>query len=755
MPSDTLQHVHALRELQISRNPIERVSAAAFVAVPNLFRLEMSDCEISILHEDAFRGLVKLQWLKLDGNRLQTLADGSLMPLNSIRELHLHGNPWVCDCQARYLRHWLDQVNPSRAEPPTCAAPGRLRRRAFEAVPLSQFACPPRIREGSGKVTAWSGDNVTLSCSVSASPEARVRWLWRGRLVANGSVSQPPGTQYRVFEHGREEKTSMLTLQRVSERTAGRYVCAAQNPAGSVTGNVTVDVSGRKAVTHVTLRLDNGLLIGTLSAGLAVSLAACACACLLCARLRQRPAARAAAATEAPQVEMNHKPTVANHVNAKPAAGSSGASGAARGNHISAPRPASAAAATSNSTAAANKVSHPRYRDYARVPQTEPDRTPPPVRSLPPRPSPALHGRPTANGTGAGDRAVSRRQEGRSPAPAARHDTADGPRVADRADRRDWSDETRPVSRSMSSARPVRPYTDLERAPGTPDEPAPMPAARGSSLRRREEPYSITRRLDCSGGGGGGAQGTSSVSGGSSAGYGSLPRRLMPRVPPQPPPPPAEPSPDSELSRLSDLSGSLMSSTSAEPSVTRRMPTLTPLPDRPTSPPSPPPPLGELTPSRSRTLELLRGPRSAPVRRRHPSLPTSPVLGQGDEDGYMSDYCGRYKYRPRPAYNPYTYHAVQLDRYLQEYRTLQDQLITMQYSCDTMERERRRVGRRSLPSIGVTDALDLNLPAAPPAKTLKPILKNRDQLSVGSTPSTQRKSPRFSSTNDYFSYHES
>ena len=213
VPSDTLTHVRALRELRISGNPIERVLAAAFIAVPNLFRLEMSDCEISTLHEDAFRGLVKLQWLKLDGNRLRTLADGSLMPLNSIRELHLHGNPWVCDCHARYLRRWLDQVNPSRAEPPTCAGPARLRRRAFEAVPLSQFACPPRIREGARTVTAWSGDNVTLSCSVSASPEARVRWLWHGRLVANGSASQPPGTHYRVFEHGREEKTSMLTVQ--------------------------------------------------------------------------------------------------------------------------------------------------------------------------------------------------------------------------------------------------------------------------------------------------------------------------------------------------------------------------------------------------------------------------------------------------------------------------------------------------------------------------------------------------------------
>ena len=320
-------------------------------------------------------------------------------------------------------------------------------------------------------------------------------------------------------------------------------------------------------------------------------------------------------------MEVNHKPTVANHVNEKPAPGSSGTSGAARGNHVSAPRPASAAAATSNSTAAANKVSHPRYRDYSRIPQTEPERTPPPARSLPSRPDPAPAGRPTANGSGTCERAAMRRPDGRSPAPATRHDTTDGGAGQRAADRADWSDETRPVSRSMSSARPARSYVTPERAAGTPDEPPPRSAVRGSSLRRREEPYSITRRLDCRGGGGsgGGVQG-SSVSGGSSAGYGSLPRRLMPRVPA--PPPPTEPSPDSDLSRLSDLSGSLMSSTSAEPSVTRRLPSLTPLPDGPASPPSPPSPLADLSAGRSRTLELLRGPRSAPTRRRHPSLPT-------------------------------------------------------------------------------------------------------------------------------------
>ncbi|XP_037070275.1 leucine-rich repeat-containing protein 24-like [Pollicipes pollicipes] len=200
VPSDALVQTGALRELKLSGNPIARLPAAAFAAVPNLFRLEMSDCAIADLHVDALRGLVRLQWLKLDGNRLTALPPGSLMPLNSIRELHLHANPWWCDCRARYLKRWL-----------------------------LQLACLPTIRESARALTAWDGDNVTLSCSVSASPPATVRWLWRGREVTNGSLVQPAGTRFHLFHHGGEEKTSIMLIVSVREETAGQYVCAAHN----------------------------------------------------------------------------------------------------------------------------------------------------------------------------------------------------------------------------------------------------------------------------------------------------------------------------------------------------------------------------------------------------------------------------------------------------------------------------------------------------------------------------------------------
>ncbi|XP_049434093.1 platelet glycoprotein Ib beta chain [Epinephelus fuscoguttatus] len=45
--------------------------------------------------------------LRLHNNRLATLPNGLLDGLTSLNSVSLHGNPWVCDCGALYLRAWL------------------------------------------------------------------------------------------------------------------------------------------------------------------------------------------------------------------------------------------------------------------------------------------------------------------------------------------------------------------------------------------------------------------------------------------------------------------------------------------------------------------------------------------------------------------------------------------------------------------------------------------------------------------------
>ena len=100
--------------------------------------------------------------------------------------------------------------------------------------------------------------------------------------------------------------------------------------------------------------------------------------------------------------------------------------------------------------------------------------------------------------------------------------------------------------------------------------------------------------------------------------------------------------------------------------------------------------------------------------------------------------------------DPYSYHAVQLDRYLQEYRSLQDQLTAMQHSCHSLTRSRGQ--RRSLPSVRPSTEPE---PPPPAARQLKPILKSHDHASSAANPLAPRRAPHFAATNTYFSYSES
>ncbi|XP_037087766.1 leucine-rich repeat-containing protein 26-like [Pollicipes pollicipes] len=233
-----------LQRLSLAACRLGHIDQRAFAGLANLVQLDLSRNLLLLVPSDSLKRLVGLRelrlgnnlitrlWLRLDNNRLTTLPADSLTPLASVRELHLHGNAWSCDCRVRPLKRWLERTRPSHAEEPRCAEPLRLRDAPFGTVRLGQFSCPPVIRQGARRHQAWAGDNVTLS-----------------------------------------RKTSMLTIQAVRAAAAGRYICEARNSAGRVTRPVTVSVTEREGVTHLTLKLDRGLLLGALVVGLLLSLA--------------------------------------------------------------------------------------------------------------------------------------------------------------------------------------------------------------------------------------------------------------------------------------------------------------------------------------------------------------------------------------------------------------------------------------------------------------------------------------------------
>ncbi|MGH0177891.1 UNVERIFIED_CONTAM: hypothetical protein FKN15_076005 [Acipenser sinensis] len=134
----TFQHLQSLQILKLSYNKLKVVSPQTFKGLARLVRLHLDHNVIEFIEPFSFTGLTALRLLQLEGNhlrdlhphtfvtlsflgrfwgsslrhlylsdnRLQFLLPGALQPLGELEVLHLHGNPWTCDCQLQWLVEW-------------------------------------------------------------------------------------------------------------------------------------------------------------------------------------------------------------------------------------------------------------------------------------------------------------------------------------------------------------------------------------------------------------------------------------------------------------------------------------------------------------------------------------------------------------------------------------------------------------------------------------------------------------------------
>ncbi|XP_065158435.1 uncharacterized protein kek3 isoform X2 [Atheta coriaria] len=243
VPSHALDSIPELRELKLSGNPIQRVGHDAFVHVPQLVRLEMSDCKISSIETRAFKGLDRsLEWLKLDKNKLVDVGASSLTILENLHGLELAGNPWNCSCGLRPLREWMVRRNVPYGIPPVCQQPKRLQARPWDKLDLDEFACVPEIFAYDSKAHGIEGRNVTMTCRITGIPEPNVRWMLKNKVIANLSGT-PYSNGKKLYIVHLENSSSDLTILAADVQDAGVYVCAAENKAGRVEASVTLAVS--------------------------------------------------------------------------------------------------------------------------------------------------------------------------------------------------------------------------------------------------------------------------------------------------------------------------------------------------------------------------------------------------------------------------------------------------------------------------------------------------------------------------------
>ncbi|NXP27248.1 LRC19 protein, partial [Scytalopus superciliaris] len=146
-----LMHFPSLHSLNLSSNVMPVLSPAIFSNLGALRLLDLSSCSITYLHTDTFKGLGNLHTLILRNNSLQELDVPFLLPLKAlfhldlqhnalvsvdtwslqlmetVSQVHLEGNPWVCDCTVHPLQQWLQRrkgdlwITPGAAGPRDCS----------------------------------------------------------------------------------------------------------------------------------------------------------------------------------------------------------------------------------------------------------------------------------------------------------------------------------------------------------------------------------------------------------------------------------------------------------------------------------------------------------------------------------------------------------------------------------------------------------------------------------------------------------
>ncbi|XP_076030523.1 uncharacterized protein LOC143018871 [Oratosquilla oratoria] len=244
VPMRALKDVSGLRELRMARNHLTSLPSSAFTLTPDLIKLNLGENRIASIMEDAFKALSRLEVLHLGSNLLKIITMETMRPLVALHGLNLHGNPWVCDCHLRPLRRWMTRRNVAEAVPSKCNRPKRLRDRKWQSLTLDEFVCVPSVTAVAPRVLAAHGDNVSLACKLETDLDALVTWLVGDRQLDNTTATET--RRYRVLElmaPDHNARLSNLTIAGAAPHDQGTYRCVAENKAGRSETNLTLQVS--------------------------------------------------------------------------------------------------------------------------------------------------------------------------------------------------------------------------------------------------------------------------------------------------------------------------------------------------------------------------------------------------------------------------------------------------------------------------------------------------------------------------------
>ncbi|XP_072002918.1 leucine-rich repeats and immunoglobulin-like domains protein 3 [Engystomops pustulosus] len=268
--------LNLLGRLFIGNNQISNIADGAFHGLSSLSTLDLKNNEISWTIEDmngAFSGLEKLKRLMLQGNRIGSitkkafswlealeyldLSNNAIVSMQSnafsqmkrLQQLHLNTSSLLCDCQLKWLPHWLTENRLQTFVNANCAHPQSLKGKSIFSVSSDGFVCDdfpkPQITVQPETQSAIKGSNVTFICSAASSSDSLMTFSWKKDNEILHNAEMESYAHQRVQGGDVMEYTTILRLRNVEFISEGKYQCVISNHFGttySVKARLTVNM---------------------------------------------------------------------------------------------------------------------------------------------------------------------------------------------------------------------------------------------------------------------------------------------------------------------------------------------------------------------------------------------------------------------------------------------------------------------------------------------------------------------------------
>ncbi|XP_023210446.1 protein slit-like [Centruroides sculpturatus] len=140
---DAFSGLKSITSLVLYGNKITDLPQGIFKGLTSLQLLLLNANKISCIRKDTFADLHNLNLLSLYDNNIQSLANGTFDSLHNIQTLHLARNPFICDCNLRWLAEYL-HINPIETSGARCEAPKRMHRKRINQMKDTKFKCKGR-----------------------------------------------------------------------------------------------------------------------------------------------------------------------------------------------------------------------------------------------------------------------------------------------------------------------------------------------------------------------------------------------------------------------------------------------------------------------------------------------------------------------------------------------------------------------------------------------------------------------------------